>query len=64
MGPLDGVMITADAAHTQIKTAKKIVMEKGADYLLPLKANQPTILQIAETLLPRSAFFPSSNPDF
>jgi len=40
MGSLDGVMITTDAAHTQVQTAQRIVMENGADYLLPLKGNQ------------------------
>jgi hypothetical protein len=49
---LDGVMSTADAAHTNAETARQIVMEKGADYLLPLKGNQPTILETAEKLLP------------
>ena len=63
IGPLDEVMITTDAAHAQHRTARAIVMEHGADYLLPLKANQPSILKIAETLLPQSAFSPSSVPD-
>lgn len=50
--PLDGVMTTADAAHTQNETARHIVINKGGDYLLPLKGNQPSILKTAETLLP------------
>jgi len=54
--PLDGVMVTADAAHTQDKTARLIVVNKGADYLLPLKGNQPSILGTAETLLPMRLF--------
>jgi hypothetical protein len=52
MPDIDGVMSTADAAHTNPETARVIVVEKGGDYLLPLKGNQPTILETAETLLP------------
>lgn len=63
MGPLDDVLITTDAAHTNPQTARVIVQEQGADYFLPLKCNQPSILQVAETLLPRSAFFPAGDPD-
>ena len=63
MGPLDDVLITTDAAHTNPQTARVIVQEQGADYFLPLKGNQPSILQVAETLLPRSAFFPAGDPD-
>ena len=37
-----GAIITADAMHTQKKTAK-LVVEKGADYLLALKGNQSTL---------------------
>lgn len=54
--PLDGIMATADAAHTQTETARHIVMNKGGDYLLPLKGNQPSILETAETLLPVRLF--------
>jgi hypothetical protein len=49
---IDGLMSTADAAHTNGETARVIVVEKGSDYLLPLKGNQPTILETAERLLP------------
>ena len=52
MPDIDGVMATADAAHANAETARVIVLEKGCDYLLPLKGNQPTILKAAETLLP------------
>ena len=44
--------------HTQHQTAGQIVLEAGADYLLTLKDNQPTLLETAQTLVP-SAFFPS-----
>lgn len=37
-----GALVTIDAAGTQTEIAEKIV-DKGADYLLALKANQPTL---------------------
>jgi hypothetical protein len=61
MPSLDGVMTTADAAHTQNETARKIVQDKGGDYLLPLKGNQPSILQRAERTLPQGSFSPSTD---
>jgi predicted transposase YbfD/YdcC len=45
---LEGAVVTADAMHCQKATAKKII-EKGADYVLQVKENQPKLLQaIAE----------------
>jgi predicted transposase YbfD/YdcC len=41
--PIQGMVVTADAMHTQQKTAKFIVEEKKADYLLTVKDNQPTL---------------------
>ena len=58
--PLDGMLITFDAAHTNAETARKVVVDKGADYLLPIKGNQPTLLEKAERLLPQASFSPSS----
>ena len=46
---LDGKLITADALHCQKEHARTIV-EKGGDYLLQIKGNQPTLLQQAEGL--------------
>ena len=46
---LEGKVITADALHCQKTTARAIV-EKGGDYLLQLKANQPSALQYAKSL--------------
>ena len=57
--PLDDVLATFDAAHTNAETARKVVLEKGGDYLLPIKANQPTLLDHANRLLPQAAFSPS-----
>jgi hypothetical protein len=44
---LDGKIITADPLHCQRKTARLIV-EKGGDYLLQIKGNQPKLLQQAQ----------------
>jgi len=37
---LEGCLVVADALHTNAETARLIVQEKGADYLLPVKGNQ------------------------
>lgn len=45
-----GAVITGDAAHTQHHTADYI-RQRGADYVLTLKGNQPTLLRdVAATL--------------
>jgi hypothetical protein len=46
---LDGRLITADPLHCQRKLARTIV-EKGGDYLLQIKGNQPHLLQKAQGL--------------
>jgi hypothetical protein len=61
--PIEGMLVTADALHTQSKTARIIVQDKGADYLLTVKGNQP---QLATTLRQlhagsRSALPPSAS---
>ena len=56
--PIRGRLVSLDAMHTQHQTAGQIVIEAGADYLLTLKDNQPTLTQTAQRLVP-SAFFPS-----
>lgn len=40
---LDGSLVTADALNTQAETARIVVQEKGGDYLLPVKGNQPGV---------------------
>jgi hypothetical protein len=40
--PIKGAIVTADALHTQVKTAKYIVDKKKADYVFIFKDNQPT----------------------
>jgi hypothetical protein len=40
---LEGSLLTADALNTQTETARIIVQEKGGDYLLTVKGNQPGV---------------------
>jgi hypothetical protein len=56
---LDEKLITADALHCQKNTARPIV-EKGGDYLLQIKANQPGLLAQAQACdaLPHTPFLP------
>jgi hypothetical protein len=44
---LDGKLITADPLHCQRKTAR-VIVEKGGDYLLQIKGNQPKLLKQAQ----------------
>lgn len=46
---LDGKIITADPLHCQRQPARTIV-EKGGDYLLQIKGNQPNLLKLAQGL--------------
>jgi hypothetical protein len=41
--PLEGAVVTADALHTQQETARYLVEDKKADYLLIVKDNQSTL---------------------
>ncbi len=58
---LEGSLVTADALHTQSETARLIVQDKGADFLLPVKGNQPglasNLQQLSQSLT--RAFSPS-----
>jgi len=60
---LDGKIITADPLHCQRKTAALIV-EKGGDYLLQIKGNQPNLLRQARALdaLKDTPFLPTPTP--
>jgi hypothetical protein len=58
---LDGRKVSLDALHTQARTAADLVVEHGADYLLTVKDNQPTLRQNIEKLVPAPpADFPPS----
>ena len=65
-GQLDlaGRSVALDALHTQDETARQLVMEQGAHYLLTVKNNQPTLRQnIAQLIpVPPTGFSPSA-PD-
>ena len=41
---IQGAVITADAIHTQ-KASVKVVTEKKADYVFPVKENQSSLLE-------------------
>lgn len=60
---LDAKMITADPLHCQRAHARTIV-EKGGDYLLQIKGNQPNLLKRAQGLdaLKGTPFLPGANP--
>jgi hypothetical protein len=47
---IEGSLVTADAMHTQTKTAQIIVQEKGGDYLFTVKGNQKGIAKNAQQL--------------
>ena len=60
---LEGKMITADPLHCQRHHARTIV-EKGGDYLLQIKGNQPNLRKQAEGLdaLPNTPFLTTTTP--
>jgi len=60
---LDGKIITADPLHCQRQHARTIV-EKGGDYLLQIKGNQPNLLKRAQGLdaLKSTPFLPTPSP--
>jgi Domain of unknown function (DUF4338)/DDE_Tnp_1-associated len=59
---LEERLVSLDALHTQDETARALVLEHGADYLLTVKGNQPTVREQIEKLIPapKAGFFPSS----
>jgi len=63
---LDGRKVSLDALHTQDQTARELVLEHGADFLLTVKDNQPTLRAHIEKLVaaPPADFPPSpGHPD-
>jgi hypothetical protein len=50
---LEGCVVEMDALNTQDETVQKLLYEKGADYIVSLKDNQPTLAATAQTLLPQ-----------
>jgi hypothetical protein len=49
-----GQLLALDSLHTQHQTLQQILYDHGADYLVPIKDNQPTLLATAKTLLPET----------
>ncbi|MFD5514204.1 ISAs1 family transposase [Streptomyces sp. NPDC127051] len=47
---LKGVVVTADALHTQVKTAKVLVEELGAHFVLTVKRNQPKLWEACRSI--------------
>jgi predicted transposase YbfD/YdcC len=55
---LAGMVVTLDALHTQRETARLLREDKGAHYLMIVKANQPTLLeQVTDALKGTDADF-------
>lgn len=59
---LQGKLTQLDGMHTQHETVHQILYEKGGDYSLILRDNQPTLLKTAQTLL-RADVPPSTGED-
>lgn len=52
-GDKEQVIITMDAAHTQRETAEYLAGNRGFDYVMTIKGNQPTLLKsVFETVSP------------
>lgn len=58
---LQGKMAQLDGMHTQHQTVHQLLYEKGGDYSLILRENQPTLLKTAQQLLP--ADLPPCTPE-
>ena len=58
---LEGCLVSLDALHTQNETARALVLEHGADYLLTVKDNRLTVHRNIEKLVaaPEADFPPS-----
>lgn len=50
---LEGRLVEMDALNTQDETVQKLLHDQGADYIVSLKDNQPTLATTAQTLLPQ-----------
>jgi len=56
---VEGRLVLSDALHTQQATARKIVFEKGGEYVFTVKGNQPTVLATITNLLSKEVLSPS-----
>lgn len=59
---LEGRLVALDALHTQTRTARALVQEAGADYLLTVKGNREKLQRTLQTLFTATpaAFSPSA----
>jgi hypothetical protein len=57
---LEKIVLT-DALHTNEETAQQILFEGGGDYLMTVKANQPTLHKNLQTLFVEQGFSPSAH---
>ena len=57
---LNGKIVTADAIQTQVKNARFIVEDKGADYIFPVKQNQGNLFETIRKIK-GDDFSPSGN---
>jgi predicted transposase YbfD/YdcC len=48
---LTGTVVSADALHTQRETARHLVADRGAHYVLTVKGNQPSLLAACQKML-------------
>ncbi len=61
---LEDRLVSLDTLHTQDETARALVLEHGADYLLTVKGNQPIVSKQIETLVAApQGDFPHSRAD-
>jgi len=58
---LAGKLVLSDALHTQIETGQQILFEQGGDYLMMVKANQPTVQATLQKLFEKQTFSPSGH---
>jgi len=60
---IDGCLVGLDALHTQVDTARELVQDCGADYLLTVKGNQKGLKRTVKSLMAATpaAFSPSAD---
>ena len=54
---LNGMTVTADALHCQTETAHLIAQARGAEYVLQVKGNQPSVEDVARFAVPEKTPF-------
>lgn len=62
MPPMPGSTFTFDALHAQSETLQQLVSEKGADYIVQIKDNQPSVASYAKALFGPSPFLSMNKP--